>query len=163
FSEAEQILHKGADDDLAAKNTDRAAIKWTSDAYSNLLAGRKQEALSASRKALSLSKAIAVRFLAARVLVDGGAIDEGRMLAASVAGELPAEPHALGRNIEGLIAARTGNVRDAIAILGDANSILDTWFGHFDLGRAYLEADAFPQADAEFDRCIERRGETLSL
>ena len=35
--------------------------------------------------------------------------------------------------------------------------------GHFALGRAYLEAGAFLQADSEFDRCIKRRGEALSL
>jgi hypothetical protein len=35
--------------------------------------------------------------------------------------------------------------------------------GHFDLGRAYLEAGAFTQADSEFDRCITRRGEALAL
>ena len=35
--------------------------------------------------------------------------------------------------------------------------------GHFDLGRAYLEAGAFTQADSEFDRCIKRRGEAQSL
>ena len=51
----------------------------------------------------------------------------------------------------------------AIKALTDANGMLDTWFGHFDLGRAYLEEGAFLQADAEFDRCIKRRGEVLSL
>ena len=51
----------------------------------------------------------------------------------------------------------------AVKILTEANGILDTWFGHFDLGRAYLEAQAFPQADSEFDRAIARRGEALSL
>ena len=35
--------------------------------------------------------------------------------------------------------------------------------GHFDLGRAYLEAGAFTQADSEFDRCLKRRGEALAL
>jgi len=50
-----------------------------------------------------------------------------------------------------------------VKILTEANGILDTWFGHFDLGRAYLEAQAFPQADSEFDRAIARRGEALSL
>jgi hypothetical protein len=47
--------------------------------------------------------------------------------------------------------------------LTDANSLLDTWIGHFVLGQAYLEAGAFIQADSEFDRCIKRRGEALSL
>jgi len=40
---------------------------------------------------------------------------------------------------------------------------LDTWIGRFELGRAYLEAGAFTEADSEFDRCIKRRGETLAL
>jgi hypothetical protein len=33
----------------------------------------------------------------------------------------------------------------------------------FDLGRAYLEAGAFTQADSEFDRWIRRRGEALAF
>jgi hypothetical protein len=41
--------------------------------------------------------------------------------------------------------------------------MLDTWIGRFDLGRAYLEAGAYTEADSEFDRCIARRGEVLSL
>jgi hypothetical protein len=84
-------------------------------------------------------------------------------LAASLSEELPVEPQAHGKIIEGLIALKAGQSREAIKILTEANSQLDTWFGHFDLGRAYLDAGGFPQADSEFDRCIGRRGETLSL
>ena len=51
----------------------------------------------------------------------------------------------------------------AIKLLGEANGALDTWLGHFDLGRAYLEAGAFAQADSESTLCIKRRGEALSL
>jgi len=51
----------------------------------------------------------------------------------------------------------------AIRMLTDANTILDTWIGHFDLGRAFLDSGQFPQADGEFDRCIRRRGEALAL
>ena len=80
-----------------------------------------------------------------------------------LASELPAEPQAHGRIIQGQIALKQGKAREAIKILTEANGILDTWFGHFDLGRAYLAANALPQADAEFDRCIARRGEALSL
>jgi TolA-binding protein len=40
---------------------------------------------------------------------------------------------------------------------------LDTWIGRFGLGKAYLEAGAFTEADSEFDRCIKRKGEALSL
>jgi hypothetical protein len=40
---------------------------------------------------------------------------------------------------------------------------MDSWVGRFDMGRAYLEADAFAEADSEFDRCVKRRGEVLEL
>ena len=53
--------------------------------------------------------------------------------------------------------------REAIKLLTEANVLRDTWIGHFDLGRAYLTLSAFPQADAEFDRCLKRRGEALAL
>jgi hypothetical protein len=50
---------------------------------------------------------------------------------------------------------------NTVKLLTDANGILDTWLGHFGLGRAFFEAGAFPQADSAFDRCIQRRGEAL--
>ena len=38
----------------------------------------------------------------------------------------------------------------AIRVLSEANA-LDTWIGHFDLGRTFLEASALTLADSEFD------------
>ncbi|MGH9411253.1 MAG: protein kinase domain-containing protein, partial [Vicinamibacterales bacterium] len=163
FSEAIGILEKGASQDVAAKNADRAAIKLTSAAYAHLLHGDKPEAIATADRALSDSTSMAVRFLAARVLADAGALDKARAQAESLSAELPAQPRAYGKIIEGVIALNGGKPADAIRILNDANGTLDTWFGRFDLGRAYLAADALPQADAAFDRCIARRGETLTL
>ena len=54
------------------------------------------------------------------------------------------------------LALKSGNARGAVKILIDANATLDTWLGHFDLGRSYLAAGALTQADSEFDRCIRR-------
>jgi tetratricopeptide (TPR) repeat protein len=65
--------------------------------------------------------------------------------------------------IEGEIGLASGDSRNAIKPFSDANNLLDTWIGHLDLGRAYLEAGAFPEADSELDGCIRRRGEALSL
>ena len=56
-----------------------------------------------------------------------------------------------------------GDNRKAVRFLTEANTLIDTWIGHFDLGRAYLDSGAFMQADSEFDRCFTRRGEALSL
>ena len=35
--------------------------------------------------------------------------------------------------------------------------------GRFDLGRAYLAAGLFPEADSEFERCVKRRGEASAI
>ena len=65
--------------------------------------------------------------------------------------------------VEGVIALKEGDARLAVRLRSEANGLLDTWIGHLELGRAYLELDAFTQADSEFDRCLKRRGEALSL
>ncbi len=46
----------------------------------------------------------------------------------------------------------------------EANKLLDTWIGHFDLGRAYLDGRRSSRRPTrEFDRCLKRRGEALAL
>ena len=72
-------------------------------------------------------------------------------------------PQAYAKLILGEAALKEHNSRQAIQSFTEANNLLDTWLGRFDLGRAYLEAGAFAEADSEFDRCIKRRGEALEL
>ena len=163
YSDAVRIFEQGIAADLAAKNADRAARKLTELAYTHLLRRQNNLAIAAAEKALMNSRAVPIRFLAARVLVEAGAIAKAQTEAASLAMELPAGPRAYGKIIEGEIALKKGDPRQAVVILSDAGGILDTWVGHFDLGRAYLELKAFPQAESEFDRCIKRHGEALSL
>jgi tetratricopeptide (TPR) repeat protein len=163
LSDAARIFEKGATADLAAKNRDRAARKFTSLAYAHTLRGQRAAALKAADEALLHSKIAEIRFLAARIFLEAGAVPKAQTLANELAGELSAEPQALGKIILGEIALKTGDSREAIKILSDANSVLDTWLGHLALGRAYLAAGAFAQADSEFERCITRRGEALSL
>ena len=163
FSDAARLFEEGAAADLARKNADKAARKFTSAASAHLMRGRTELGVAAADKALANSRILEIRFLAARNLVEAGAIDRARAAAGDLTGELSAEPQAFGKIIEGEIALKNGDPRAAIKILSEANSLLDTWWGHFSLGRAYLEAGAFLQADSEFDKCIKRRGEALSL
>jgi hypothetical protein len=39
----------------------------------------------------------------------------------------------------------------------------DSWQTHYLLGRAYLRAEAFTEADSEFDACLRRQGEATAL
>ena len=163
FSDAVRILEQGAAADVAAKNPDRAAVKFAALAYAQISRGQKRLAVAAAEKALANSQTVSTRFLAARSLVEADQIDKGRTVAASLAAEFQAAPQAHAKIIQGLIFLKGGDARQAITVLMEANALLDTWIGHFDLGRAYLEAGQFIQADSEFDRCIKRRGEALSL
>jgi tetratricopeptide (TPR) repeat protein len=114
-------------------------------------------------KALATSKVTSTRFLAARVYIAAGESAKARPLAAALGAESQAEPQADAKLIEGEIALQEKDPRKAIELFNEANKLLDTWMGWFDLGRAYLEAGLYVEADSEFDRCIKRRGDTLYL
>ena len=163
FSDATRILEDGAASDLASKNVDRAASKLVMLARAQLLRGQKKAAITAAERALASSNTPKIRFLAARVFAEAGETPRARTIAASLTSELQVEPQAYGRNLEGVVALQSGDPRQAVKALTEANALLDTWIGRFDLGRAYLEAGLFTQADSEFDRCIKRRGEALAL
>jgi tetratricopeptide (TPR) repeat protein len=90
-------------------------------------------------------------------------VARAKKLAAGFGSELQAEPQAYAKIIEGKVALRRGDAPGAIKALTEANNLLDTWIGRFELGRAYLQAGAFVEADSEFDRCIKRQGEALEL
>ncbi len=163
FSEAAHILSEGAATDLAAKSPDKAAAKFAALAYVQVLRRQNGAAIAAADKALANSQAVKIRFLAARVYIAAGVPAKAEKISSELGGELQAEPQAYAAILDGLRAMIAGNNRLAINSLIEANTLFDTWIGHFDLGRAYLAAKAYPQADSEFDRCLTRRGESLSL
>ena len=163
FADAARLFADGATADLVAKDADRAAAKQAGLAYTELARRRLRQARAAADLAMANSTAVQVRFLAARIYAQTGAVPQARAIATRLAQELQAEPQAYAKIIEGVIAIEQKDARQAIKVLTEANTLLDTWIGRFDLGRAYLAAGAFPQADSEFDRCLKRSGEALSL
>jgi len=163
FADAAKILQQGISADVAAKAADSASDKLATLAQIQLLRGQRKEAVASIQKALDSSQATKIRFLAARIFIETGDFDKAQKLAAGLSAEILAEPQAYGKIIEGDIKLQQGDRNQAIHFLTDANKILDTWIGRFDLGRAYVEAGAFAEATSEFDRCQNRRGETLAL
>ncbi len=163
FTEAVQILEAGAIADRAAKSADRAAAKLAAVAHAQLALGRNAEAIAAAKRALELSTSVKIRFLAAWVYAQTGAKREAWKLADGLGAELQAEPRAYAKLVEAELALAARDPRKAILAATDANVLLDTWIGRFTLGRAYVEAGAFAQADSELDRCVSRRGEALAL
>ena len=101
--------------------------------------------------------------MAGRIYASLGQASQAKALADGLSKELQIESQVYGQLIEGEIALQSKDARAAIKLFSDSNTLLDTWIGRFSLGRAYVEAGAFVEADSEFDRCIKRRGEALSL
>jgi tetratricopeptide (TPR) repeat protein len=165
FRDADRILQDGAQADVAAKDSDRAAAKLVSLAHARLASGQRASAVAAARRALELSPTMKIEFLAARILVEADEIAEARKYAKALASEVRAEPQAYAKIIEGELLTKQRDYAAAIKILSEANEEFDTWLGHFALGRAYLAAGKgfLVQADSEFSRCLEHRGEALSV
>jgi eukaryotic-like serine/threonine-protein kinase len=163
YAEAARILTDGAATDVAAKSADNAARKYAALANLEVLQGHNAAALADIGKALANSQSIQIKFLAAIAYVDAGDLAKAQKLATSLSAELSSEPQAYGKIISGLIALKRNDAREAVQQITAANNLLDTWVGRFELGRAYLAAGAFTEADSEFDQCVKRRGEAIEL
>jgi tetratricopeptide (TPR) repeat protein/predicted Ser/Thr protein kinase len=163
YAEAARILAQGAAADETAKMTDNAARKYAALGNIEELQGHNAAALSDTGKALANSQSVPIKFLAASTYVDAGELAKAQRLATSLSSELASEPQAYGKIIEGMIALKRKDAREAVKQITAANNLLDTWIGRFELGRAYLEAGAFTEADSEFDQCLKRRGEAIEL
>jgi len=163
FGQAAHLLQQGASADLGAKRPENAADKFAALAHVKLLQGQSGAAVASADKALTYGPSMQVRFLAGRVFAESGEVAKAQKMATSLGSESQAEPQAYAKIVEGKSALKQGDSRQAIKALTDANKLLDTWIGRLELGRAYLEAGQFVEADSEFDRCIKRRGETSEL
>jgi tetratricopeptide (TPR) repeat protein len=162
-SEAVSILGKGAADDLSAKNPDAAAAKFVALAEAQIALGKEKAALAAAEKAVSLAKGENIFFPAARIFLAAGQAPRALALAAELGKRLDSDPQAYGKLIEAEAQLRAGKASEAVKTLEAAKGIADTWIGRVDLGRAYLEAGAFTEADAEFERASKRRGEATAV
>jgi eukaryotic-like serine/threonine-protein kinase len=161
FEDARRHLEDGAAADLEANAPDWAAAKFAYLGYALVSQLRTGPALAAAEKALANSKEARIRFLVARVLIGVNRLATAEPLIAGLAAETQTEPQAYAKILEGE-GLRESDSKRAIALISQGNALMDTWLGHFDLGRAYLEAGLFAQADSEFDRCLSRRGELLT-
>jgi tetratricopeptide (TPR) repeat protein len=164
YATAAKMLSDGAAADLADGNRDAAAAKFAALAHAELLRGRRPAAASTATTALEHGRNMRVRFLAGRLLAQTGNVPRAKELAAELRRQTQAEAQAYARILEANVALEQKDVPTAIKLLGEADGLLSTWIGKFDLGRAYLAAELFAEAESAFDVCLTtRRGEAISL
>ncbi|MBZ5604310.1 MAG: protein kinase [Acidobacteriia bacterium] len=165
YQDAANMLEKGAEQDLSGRRPDKdaAATKYWMLAHVQLLRKQNPAAMAAAKLALDNNQGFQTRLVAGQVYVAIGEEAKARDLANGLANELQVEPQAYAKLIDGELAMKQGDGKAAVKLFTEANNLLDTWMGRFDLGRAYLQIEQYPDADSEFDRCIKRRGEATSL
>ena len=161
--EAIGLLKHGAEGDQASGKRSAQAIKLAALGETLLRLGRTDEASVDAAQAMALdNRNEAALFPAARVLV-GVQSPQARAAAEKLAQSPRADAKAYGKLIQGEQALKNHEYDKAIALFLEARKFADTWFGRFDLGRAYVEIEKFTEADSELDECVRRRGEAAAL
>jgi len=163
YRQAVQTLESGVATDLATKDPDGAADKLAILAYAQLSRGDMGRAVAAAEKSLANSQSAKIRFLAGRIFAEAGATAKAQKLAAALASELQAEQQAYAKLILAGAALKEHDAKQALQLLTEAKNLVDIWLVHLDMGLAYLDAGLFVEADSEFQRCLERRGEAMEL
>jgi eukaryotic-like serine/threonine-protein kinase len=163
LADAAAILEKAIAADVAAKEAESAADRTAALALVQLSLGKTKEAISSADKASSNSKDFGVLYRAAQVYIATGQDAKALQLVAPLSQRLESEPQVYAKLIEGEAQLKKGSARDALNSFKEAQKLADTWLGHFDMGRAYLDAGAFTEASSEFDICLNRRGEATSV
>jgi len=156
--------HNAADEVLrpaikASENPFEKAAMLVALAEAHLARGESDQARTVARQAAELSRHESVLYLTARVLLHAGDTDGMDEIALQLEDKLQSQTTALAGLLRGERALLEGFLPAAIRELRQAWQEYDFWFGHYLMGRAYLEAGHHPEAIDEFDLCIRRKGE----
>lgn len=132
-------------------------------AETRLAQGDRTEAASLAARAADLAKDNPpVIFLAGQVLARARQ-PRAAKLADALRGEIDRERQMYGALLAGEIALAQADARGALDRFREAQELTDTWLGRFGLGRTYLAAGSYPEAESEFDTCLARRGEATAV
>lgn len=163
LADAAGILEKSINEYNTAHDAESAADFGATLALTQLALAKTKEALSSAGTACASSKDSGVIYRAAQVYLAANQESKALQLVAPLAQRLETEPQIYAKLILGEAQLKKGNAHGALNSFQEAQKLTDTWLGHFDLGRAYLDLGAFTEASSEFDVCLKRRGEATSV
>jgi tetratricopeptide (TPR) repeat protein/predicted Ser/Thr protein kinase len=161
--EAAPILERGIEADTANQDADAAAAKLVALAQARLGLKDSAAAVAAAEKAIAMARGENVLYPAAQVYLATGREAKALSLATELGARLEPDPQAYAELIRGESELARNRPADALRRFQAAKKIADSWAGRLDLGRSYLAARAFPEADAELENCLRRRGEATAL
>jgi tetratricopeptide (TPR) repeat protein/predicted Ser/Thr protein kinase len=162
-AEALSILEAGIPFDIENDRKDIAALKavMLGQAYDGL--GKKDQAAKYADRALQLSVQGNILFCAGEIYLHGGKDDKARELQGRLGKLIEPENQAYVKLLGGSSSLARGDAVNAINLFKEAQKHADSWLSRLYLGKAYLQARAFAEAQAEFENCLKRRGEATSV
>jgi serine/threonine protein kinase/tetratricopeptide (TPR) repeat protein len=163
LAEAVEILEEGIPFDLENKQGYDAAEKCIMLAHAYLLQEKKELASKAADRAVGIRDDAEIVFSTALVYLNSGQDDKARSLQAELFKKPQPEPRVYAKLIGGEMSRARGDIGNAVNLFHEAKDSIDTWIGHFYLGLAYLDAEDYSAAYSEFETCIKRGGEAVSV
>ena len=163
LGDAIKILEEGISFDLENDQAYNAAIKCIMLAQTHLLQENEERAVEAADRAVKISNATEIQFSAALVYVDAGQEDKARTLHTELSKQPQPEPRMFARLIGGELSRTKDEFGDAVNLFHGAKDIVDSWLVHFFLGHAYLQVEDYTAASSEFEICLKRSGEAVSI
>ena len=162
-AESTAMLEKGIAADIAAKDPASAGIKSIALAQAYLAKGAKSKAVAAVEQAMKLDPDQSVLMAAGEIYIATGDLSKAGKLVTQLSQHIEPEPQIYGQLLQGSIALKHNQLKEAIQAFERAQKISNTWLGHFYLGQGYLQNGSFTEADSEFELCLKRRGEASAV
>ncbi len=132
-------------------------------AQAMLRLGDRRGAVALAEQVATSSKSLGALYQAALTLQAAGVTARARAIARQLGTRLGEGPQMYSNLIESECALAAGQTQEAVRFAADAQKMVDTWLGRYHLGRAYLQAKGYAEAQSEFDHCVRRAGEATGV
>ncbi len=159
YAAALKLLSEGIARDEKGGDASGMALKLVASAEAHLALGNKAAAVTAAERAARASDHEAVLVPAAHVLIQLGKTARAMELARGLEQRIPPHIRSYALVIRGDILLAERRIPQAIDALHAAETLHDSWVVHTLLGQAYQAAAQFPEAVAQWELCVKRRGE----
>ncbi len=161
--EAVTLLDGAIDSDLAAKYSYLAINKLITRARAHELLGNKGDATASLEKALELNPSAGQRALIGLEFVEMGDYTKAGNITQPLKHMLQAQARSWWSIVQGESLLAQGEIVPAVDELNKAIELADLWRARLAKGKAYLKAGYHAEALADFEACLERRGEATVI
>ncbi len=163
LGDARALLEKAIEDDAQANREEALGRKLALLGSIHLATGQTAKALAAAEKGRKATSADYVLFQVGLVFLGAGEDRKAQAIAEDLEKRLGVDARMYALVLDGAIASRKKNHVEAVAKVKAATQLVDAWPARYALGRVYLEAGAYPQAQQELEAAVARRGEATDV